>query len=150
MNANTTVTYGSPPIKSLNSNWIFFYRQNGCEDVNLMMDNAKALTDFIRDPLKSPGMAMLRPKLYLVGSIPEGTRAGIIQEIDVMMELKGFRPCFLQKTNSATMLKLTTSGKMFFSKLQQLAAIKLKTMHTVSAIAHQCYLSSSFAGESRV
>ena len=94
----------------------YFKRENGCEDVNLMMDNAKALTDFIRDPLKSLAMAMLRPKLSLVGSIPEGTRAGDIQEIDVMMELKGFQPCFIEKTNSATMLKLTTSGKMFFSK----------------------------------
>ena len=83
-----------------------------------MMDNAKALTDFITDPSKSPALAMLCPKLSLVGSIPEGTRAGDIQELDVMMDLMGFQPCYLEKTNSATALKLTESGKTFFCKLQ--------------------------------
>ena len=100
----------------VNKIFIKFLRENGCEDVNLMMDNAKALTDFISDPSKSPAMAMLRPKTFLVGSVPEGTRAGDTQEIDVMMELEGFQSCYLEKTNSATKLMLTASGQMFFSK----------------------------------
>ena len=82
-----------------------------------MMDNAKGLQDHFSNPLKSPAMAMLRPKMCLVGSIPEGTRAGGIQEIDIMMEMAGFQHCYLSPTESASSLKLTTIGKMYFGKI---------------------------------
>ena len=82
-----------------------------------MMDNAKGLLDFFSDPDKCPAMAMLAPKMNLVGSIPEGTRAGDIQEIDVMMELGGFQPCYLEPSESASTLKLSTIGKLYIGKI---------------------------------
>lgn len=92
-------------------------RDNGCIIVNDMMSNAKGLQDYFSDPQKCPAMAMLSPKMSLVGSIPEGTRAGEIQEIDVMLELSSFHPSFLAPTESASKLTLTTPGKMYFCKL---------------------------------
>ena len=94
----------------------FIFRENGCEIVNTMMGNAKALYDQISDGLKSPALAILEPEMFLVGSIPEGTRVGHVQELDVMLELKAFKKCFLQPTESATKLILTDKGKEFFSK----------------------------------
>lgn len=94
----------------------YIFRENGCEIVNDMMDNAKGIQDVFSNPDKCPTMAMLDPKLNLVGSIPEGTRSGEVQEIDVMMELAGFKANYLAPTNTATSLLLTDDGKEFCSK----------------------------------
>ena len=84
-----------------------------------MLSNAKGLEDYFRVPQKSPVMAMLDPKMSLVGSIPEGTRAGEIQEIFVMLKLASFQPCFLAPADSASTLKLTTPGRMYFCKFKK-------------------------------
>ena len=68
--------------------------------------------------LKCSPIAMLKPKLNLVGSVPEGTRAGGLQEIDVMMELKGLESSFFLKVTSATKLHLSTKGKTYFGKFK--------------------------------
>ena len=75
------------------------------------MTNAKALQDAFNS---SPVMIMLRGKIYLVGSMPEGSRNGDIQEVDCMLDLSNFKENFLQKTETATMLSLTEDGKSFF------------------------------------
>ena len=81
-----------------------------------MMDTAKCLQDFFIDGEKCPGMASLKPKMNLVGSIPEGTRAGEVREIDLMMDLTGFKQNFLAPTKSASTLLLNNKGNDFFGK----------------------------------
>ena len=85
-----------------------------------MMDCTKALLDQFGDASKHPAMGMLKPDLSLVGSMPEGTRAGDVVEIDVMMNLAGFKKEFLRMSQSATELVLSGEGKGFFSKCKML------------------------------
>ena len=66
---------------------------------------------------KCSPIAMLKPKLNLVGSVAEGTRSGGLQEIDVMMELQGLESSFFLKVTSATELHLSDKGKAFFGKM---------------------------------
>ena len=67
---------------------------------------------------KCSPIALLKPKLNLVGSVPEGTRAGGLQEIDVMMELQGLQRSFFLKVTSSTKLCLSAKGKAFFGKFK--------------------------------
>jgi hypothetical protein len=80
------------------------------------MGNAKALDDVFNDSSVFPAMSMLGPRLYGVGSMPEGTRGGDTQEIDVMMDLRGFKQTFLLKATSATVLSLSPVGQTFFGE----------------------------------
>ena len=115
-----------------------FCRANECETVSDLTENAKVLQakfELCKDCAKAEEMdkesnkrilecskcsaiAMLRPKLYIVGSLPEGTRAGVLQEIDVMMELKGLKSSFFKKTTSASKLELEEEGKDYFGKIK--------------------------------
>ena len=81
------------------------------------MDQAKELFDQITEKSKHPAMVTLEPEMSLVGSMPEGTRAGEVVEIDVMLQMKGFQKEFLIATKSATKLTLSQKGKAFFGKL---------------------------------
>ena len=84
---------------------------------------------------KCPPIAMLMPKLNLVGSVPESTRAGVLQEIDVMMELQGLDSSFFEKVTSATKLHLSDKGKIYFGKM--------KTKHqlwTLNSLSRFCSL----------
>ena len=67
---------------------------------------------------KCSPIAMLKPKLNLVGSVPESTRAGVLQEIDVMMNLRGLETSFFLKVTSATKLQLSDKGKAYFGKMK--------------------------------
>lgn len=111
-----------------------FCRANECETVSDLTENAKVLQtkfELCKDCAKTehvgkesnkqnlqcskcPAIAMLRPKLNIVGSLPEGTRAGGLQEIDVMMEVKGLKSSFFKKTTSATKLELEIKGNFFW------------------------------------
>ena len=81
-----------------------------------MMDTVKGLYDQFNDKSRHPAMAMLKPDMSLVGSMPEGTRAGDVVEIDVMMKLNGFKKDFLSMSQSATKLSLNEDGKTFFGR----------------------------------
>ena len=65
---------------------------------------------------KCTPISMLMPKLNLVGSVPEGTRVGGLQETDIMMDLQGLNSSFFVKVTSATRLYLSARGKIFFGK----------------------------------
>ena len=80
------------------------------------MENSFQLHKKFKDESQFPAMKMLEPELALVGSMAEGTRAGGVQECDMMMQLKGFKPSFLLKTDSATRIPLSKLGKKFFSE----------------------------------
>ena len=67
---------------------------------------------------KCSPIAMLKPKLNLVGSVAEGTRGGGLQEIDVMMELRGLESSFFLKVISATKLHLSAKGRAYFGNFK--------------------------------
>ena len=73
----------------------------------------------MNDSEKSPSMAMLKPQFCLSGSIPENSRSGSLQEMDIMMTLKGVKENYLALTSSATQIKLTAEGQKFFGMQHQ-------------------------------
>ena len=109
----------------------FFCRENDCDTLSDLMETTKSLqckfelcmeckNDVQQDfqCQKCTPIAMLIPKLNLVGSVPEGTRVGGLQETDIMMDLQGLNSSFFVKVTSATRLYLSARGKPFFGKDQ--------------------------------
>ena len=78
---------------------------------------------------KCSPIAMLKPKMNLVGSVPESTRAGVLQEIDVMMELQGLESSYFLKVTSATKLHLSDRGKSYFGKINNTPLDSLLTKY---------------------
>ena len=76
-----------------------FNSDNGCSKVSDLMKNMKALENHFNVEEACPVMAMLEPSGNIIGSVPEETRGGDTQEIDVMMNFGGIKPEFLEKTN---------------------------------------------------
>ena len=81
-----------------------------------MVETASEMQKAFNDATKYAAMAMLVLKLFVVGSMPERSRAGTVQEIDMMMELGGFKHEYLEQTDSATRLRLSKNGIEFFRK----------------------------------
>ena len=94
-----------------------FNSDNGCSEVSDLMKNMKALENHFNDEDACPVMAMLEPSGNIIGSVPEETRGGDTQEIDVMMNFGGIKPEFLEKQTSATRIKLAKQGQTYFGEL---------------------------------
>ena len=94
-----------------------FNSDNGCSEVSDLMKNMKALENHFNDEEACPVMAMLEPSGNIIGSVPEATRGGDTQEIDVMMNFGGIKPEFLEKQTSATRIKLAKQGQTYFGEL---------------------------------
>ena len=86
-------------------------------EVGDLMRNMNALETHFNDKDSCPVMAMLKPSGNIIGSVPEETRGGETQEIDVMMNFGGIKAEFIEKQTSATCIKLASKGQQFFGKL---------------------------------
>ena len=60
--------------------------------------------------------AAFKPKFVLVGSIPEGTRIGLPNEMDIMVTFDAFEGLFKGNSTSAFGLGLTEEGNIFLSE----------------------------------
>ena len=94
-------------------------RDNGCSEISDLMGNVKALENHFNDEEACPVMAMLEPFGNIIGSVPEETRGGETQEIDVMMNFGGIRPEFILKQKSATCINLAEDGIIFFGEFSR-------------------------------
>ena len=142
------------------------HRENDCDTVSDLMENAQALQGkfelckkckkLLQEMVhqgkkgtkenipcqKCPPIAMLLPKLNLVGSVPESTRAGVLQEIDVMMELQGLDSSFFEKVTSATKLHLSGKGKKYFGKMKINMLWTLDSLFLQSLLRENCPFSN--------